>query len=326
VGHFLGYHIFAYSMWLKKELCKIKTDNLTVRQQIDYIQDNAYLRRNISVIVGIKVSLSKLNSTSTVDKAIQQRFNWELEAVWANIIAYIKTFFPSVWLILQRNNLLPKAQVTSTNLLDIITIDSRIQFYRYFTEICKSITYGGVIRFPFDQNSTVINTHHDLLHSCRTTDISGRLFVTNQNRILFLQDWLEKLVASSSLDSYLISCQPTKSPEIVIKREPRTISAIKSSQAQVFPTQEKENSPIKKFSILDTSLSSCNSDFTSFSSYFNQQQSSSSDRFNRIIKFEDSDDSNSGNLSDSSENSIWKPVFQSRKRKRSQNRLNFLSK
>jgi len=304
-------HIF---MWLKKELCAIKTDNLTVRQQIDYIQDNAYLRCNISGIVGIKVSLSKLHSTSAIEKNIKQRFNWEIEAVWSNITDYIITFFPSVWSILQRYNLFPTVQAIPTSPIDVVNIDSRIQSYRYFTEICRSITYGGALRFPFDRNSTVVNIHLELLHLCRATDISGRLFIANQNRILFLQDWLEKLIASSSLDTYLISCTPTKSPEISFKREPRTISTSKTSPPQ-FLSKKENNSPIKKFSILETSSSSSNSDHTSFSSYFNRQQSPDVNTFNRKIKF-DSDDSDPGDLSDSSDNSIWKPIFRNIKRKR----------
>jgi len=303
-------------MWLQKELCAIKTDNLTVRQQIDYIQDNAYLRRNISVLVGIRSSLSKLHSTSIVDKAIRQRFNWEIEAVWSNILEYLRTFFPSVWLILQGYNFFSKIQGTPTSPIDIATIDSSVRSYRHLNEICKSITYGGALRFPFVQHLTVVNIYHDLIHSCRVTDIPGKLFITNQNRILFLQDWLEKLVATSSLDSYLISCQPTKSPVIAFKKEPRIISATKLSPPQALPKKE-ENSPIKKFSILETSSSSSNSDSTSFSSYLDQQQIHRPSRINRNIKFEDSEDSDTDDLSVGSENSIWKPVFRSKKRKRS---------
>jgi len=214
-----------------------------------------------------------------------------------------------VWEAICINNVFPTNTITLDTLPKIQDLDKKINSCKQFIEVIRSIVYGASLRLPFSQDTQLQKLHSNLLISCQKSDSSGFNNIAGQKRIIFLQNWIDKLVITSSLPSYFIAILKYSSPDKFIKKEPAQVTERKYIVTKLpgldYPplqTKININSP--------SSLPSCN---TTFSSYLKRQHPRSSKFVGLKIKF-DSEDSDSSSFSESSdERSIWKPVFKKRK-------------
>jgi len=294
-------------MWLKKELLALQVDNLSIRQQLDILQDNAYIRCNLHSIVSSK---STLNLVTKKENFTNPRYAQEINIAWDNICSYLRIAFSEVWETICINNVFPTNTITLDTLPKIQDLDKKINSCKQFIEVIRSLVYGTYLRLPFSQDIQLQKLHSSLLISCQKSDSSGFNNIAGQKRIIFLQNWIEKLVITSSLPSYFITILKYSSPDKLIKKEPAQVTerkyiVTKHPGSDYLPIHTKNN--------IDSSpsLQSCN---TTFSSYLKKQHPGSSKFVGLKIKF-DSEDSDSSSFSESSdeEHSIWKPVFKKRK-------------
>jgi len=247
----------------------------------------------------------KENSTNGTNP----RYAQETNIAWDNICSYLRIVFYEVWEAICINNVFPTNTITLDTLPKIQDLDKKINSCKQFIEVIRSIVYGASLRLPFSQDTQLQKLHSNLLISCQKSDSSGFNNIAGQKRIIFLQNWIDKLVITSSLPSYFIAILKYSSPDKFIKKEPAQVTERKYIVTKLpgldYPplqTKININSP--------SSLPSCN---TTFSSYLKRQHPRSSKFVGLKIKF-DSEDSDSSSFSESSdERSIWKPVFKKRK-------------
>jgi len=296
-------------MWLREELQKIQTNSLSVRQQLDLIQDNAYIRCNLHSIISTSnffVTVNKQAGNS--GDAHRIRVIKEFNLAWDNIQTYLNTFFPIVWKAICESDALLINSTETNPPPSIRDINLRTQSCKKILEVAKTLVYGGSLRLPFSQDSRVQHLYRILLLSCQHSDISGINLVSGQNRISFLQTWLEKLVLKHSLSSYFIEQIGFSSPKIIFRSEPAQITATKFTVSKI---------PIIKGNIcgnlnsLDSPQSPKSAD-TTFSEYINSDKQKPPEFVGLKIKFT-SENSDSSCSTDDSENSVWDPVFKKRK-------------
>jgi len=297
-------------MWLREELQKIQTNSLSTRQQLDIIQDNAYIRSNLNSIISTSNLLASVGTQSRhLSDAHKIRIIREIDLAWNNIRDYFSYLFPVVWKIIVDSDVLIQG-LSETNLPpNIRDIDLRIQSCKKIIEVSKTLVYGGPLRIPFSQDSSTRTLYSKLLLSCQKSDISGTNLISGQNRISFLQNWLEKLVLRHSISTYFLEQIGASSPNILIKADPVPVSTAKFTVSKI---------PIFKNNICiesqdsDSSQSSRSAE-TTFSEYLNSDKHKTPKFVGLKIKF-DSDSSVQSCSSADSENLVWDPVFKKRKR------------
>jgi len=297
-------------MWLGEELQKIQTNSLSTRQQLDIIQDNAYIRSNLNSIISTSNILASVGTQSKhLSDAHKIRIIKEIDLAWNNIREYFSHLFPVIWKIIGDSDVLIKSFSETRLPPSIRDINLRIQSCRKIIEVSKTLVYGGPLRIPFSQDSSTRTLYSELLISCQKSDISGTNLISSQNRISFLQNWLEKLVLRHSISTYFLEQIGISSPNILIKADPVPISTAKFivSKIPIF----NNNTGIKA-QHSDSSQSSKSAD-TTFSEYLNSDKHRTPKFVGLKIKF-DSDSSDKSCSSADSENSVWDPVFKKRKR------------
>jgi len=294
-------------MWLKKELLNIQVQNLSTRQQLDLLQDNAYIRCNLNSIIQTGITLNRVVKKEITSEKYKSRYAQEVNIAWNNICSYIYFAFPIVWTAICDCDILPQVTNKTKFSLDLSYITLGIQSFKKVQEVFKTLVYGGPLRFFYSQNSHSIQTLYTrLLHSCQITDIAGKNIIAGQNRIIFLQNWIEKLVLSSSLHSYFIANTTFASPINIIKREPVQITDKKYIVKKILKPTHKQSNAID----IIGSAHSTQSVNTTFSSYINSAQPKNF--VGLKIKFDLEDSENSSCCTDNSDDSVWKPVFKKR--------------
>jgi len=232
-------------MWLKKELLTIQVQNLSTRQQLDLLQDNAYIRCNLNSIIYTGITLNRVVKKEITSEKFTPRYAQEVNIAWNNICSYIHFAFPIVWTAICDCDILPQVTNKTKFLLALSSINLGIQSFKKVQEVFKTLVYGGSLRPIYSQNSHIQTLYTKLLHSCQTTDIAGKNNIAGQNRIIFLQNWIEKLVLSSSLHSFFLANTTFASPINIIKKEPVQITDKKYIVKKILkPTHKQSNSII----------------------------------------------------------------------------------
>jgi len=297
-------------MWLREELQKIQINSLSIRQQLDLIQDNAYIRVNLNSIISTSNVLASVGTQRKhFGDAHGVRIFKEIILAWNNIRDYFCYLFPIIWKIIEDSDVIIEG-FSETNLPPSIRdINLRIQSCKKIIEVSKTLVYGGPLRIPFSQDSSIRTLYTELLISCQKSDISGTNLISGQNRISFLQNWLEKLVLRHSISTYFLESIGVSSPNILIKADPIPISTNKFtvSKIPIF-----RNNIYNKSQHSDSSQPSKSAE-TTFSEYLNSDTHRTPNFVGLKIKF-DSDSSDKGYSSADSEDSVWDPVFKKRKR------------
>jgi len=303
----------SYFMWLRKELGEIKINSLSIRQQLDLLQNNAYVSCNFNNLVQARISFIQLDKSTTPGLSGISRIQREINLVWHNIYLYIATFFPLVWAEIRKINFFPDIQTTFGHQLDLKEQDTRIRIFQNFLEVCRSLVFGGSLRLPFSQDTSLLEIFNNLLCYCQITDIPGKASIAGQRRVIFLQNWIRKLVLRNSLSSFLNSTVPaSESPQKVIepfKQKPNPITASKSYIAKEIHIQSIPIPPFKTEELDQSPLSI----ETTFSSYLHRQTKHSLPFIGLKLKF-DTDESDDNCSTIHSEDSIWKPTFAKRRK------------
>jgi len=297
-------------MWLREELQKIQINSLSIRQQLDLIQDNAYIRSNLNSIISTSNVLASVGTQRKhFGDAHGVRIIKEIILAWNNIRDYFGYLFPIIWKIIEDSDVIIEG-FSETNLPPSIRdINLRIQSCKKIIEVSKTLVYGGALRIPFSQDSSILNLHTELLSLCQKSDISGANSTSGQNRVSFLQNWLEKLVLKHSISTYFLEQIGVSSPKILIKTEPVPVSTAKFTVSKIPILKNKgcDNSQVS-----DNSLSS-KSVATTFSAYLNSDIHKTPKFVGLKIKF-DSDSSVDSCSSVDSEDLVWDSVFKKRKK------------
>jgi len=299
-------------MWLGTELQKLQLNSLSIRQQLEIIQDNGYIQCNLSQLANISIQVRDVNKNFNPSDALSQKIFKEVNLAWNNILSYLKLLFPIVWKDIGCSNVFQEIfsdKVFSCNIRDI---NLRIQSCKKVIEVSKTLVYGGALRLPFSQDIYTQNLHNLLLVSCQKSDVSGGKIIAGQNRILFLQSWLEKLIVGHPLSNYLDNHIKFSSPVRPLKRTFAQVTDTKYTVSKIpLPNHKVTENPSVGSSPGTISSDSGN---TSFSAYLNKDKFKTPQFVGVRIKF-DSDRSDSSYSSKDSQNSIWNPVFKTKKQK-----------
>jgi len=228
--------------------------------------------------------------------------------VWNNILSYLKLLFPIVWENIGYSNVFQgdfPDKVFSFNTKDI---NLRIQSCKKIIEVSKTLVYGGSLRLPFSQDIYTQNLHKLLLVSCQISEVSGAKIIAGQNRVIFLQSWLEKLIFGHPLSNYLDKHTRFLSPVRPLKQKLAQVTDTKYTVSKIPLLNHK----VSKNLAIGTSTTSSDSGNTSFSAYLNKDKFKIPQFVGVRIKF-DSDHSDSSYSSKDSQNSIWRPVFKKKR-------------
>jgi len=189
-------------MWLQEELLKLQVNNLSIRQQLDLLQDNAYVRCNLDHLINTStVSSLGLKKESSIKENFSSKYAKDVNITWNNILSYLCLAFPVVWKAIRDSKILPGNTTNLNFFLRLQDTNLGIQSWKKILEVFKTLVYGGSLRPHFSQNYQQL--YSKLLQNCQSSDISGKDNISGQYRIIFLQNWIEKLVNSSSLQSFL---------------------------------------------------------------------------------------------------------------------------
>ena len=226
-----------------------------------------------------------------------------------NILSYFRLAFPVVWKAICNSKILPENTTNFSLVLQLQDIKVGVQSCKKVLEVFKTLVYGGPLRPHFSQNHCIQHLYSSLLHNCQSSDISGKDSISGQYRIIFLQNWIEKLVNTSSLPSFFIN---NISLVFITGELYGKTSAFVSDNKYI--VSKIPNSKLHSISDKGELASSSSSQTinTTFSSYINKNHSQSSKFVGIKIKF-DSENSSDSDTSESSDNSTWKPPFKKRK-------------
>ena len=295
-------------MWLRQELGEIEINSLSVRQQLDLLQNNEYLNCNVNYLVQSRLSCTQSEKNTTPGLSIISRLQQEITIVWNNIYLYIATYFPLVWTEVQKVKFFPNTPFIFGKQFDFKEQDNRINSIRQFLEVSRTLVFGGSLRLPFSQDTVLLDIFHKLLRSCQLSDIPGRNSIAGQRRVIFLQNWIQKLVLRNSLPRFLKSELTIVSPRQHIKEKPVLITESKSYIAKRINIQPAPSLHLNT----EKSIQSVPSVETTFSSYLHRQTVNPPQFIGLKLKF-DTDDSENSCSTINSENSIWEPAFKKRK-------------
>jgi len=305
-------------MWLREELLSLQVNNLSIRQQLDLLQNNAYIRRNLDSVIDIKLSLNLVVKKEVIGEKVSSRYVREINSAWNNICTYIRLAFPKVWYTIRASEFLCEDTINTKLLFQDQILTNKIHSCKKVIEIFRTIIYGGSLRLPLSQDRQAQKLFLDLLFACQISDISGISSIASQKRIAFLQNWIEKLVFTSSLPSCLLNSAACNSGNITPNSIQKDAAQVTNKKFTVTKLPKSRITSLKNIKDTKTESQSSQSLNTTLSSYIDQQ--TKPPNFVGIkIKF-DSDFLSSGSDTESSVHSIWKPVF---KRKRFINNTDF---
>jgi len=297
-------------MWLREELKKIQTNSLSIRQQLDLIQDNAYIRSNLNSIISTSNFLASVGiQNKQLGDAYEIRGSKEIDLAWNNIRDYFGYLFPVIWKIIGHSDVWIQNFSDTKLPPSIRDINLRIQSCKKIIEVSRTLVYGGLLRIPFSQDSSTRTLYTELLLACQKSDISGTNLISGQNRTSFLQNWLEKLVLRHSISTYFLEQTGASTPNTLTKADPVPISTTKFtvSKIPIF-----KNNICNKPQHSDSSQSSKSAE-TTFSEYLDSDKHKTPKFVGLKIKF-DSDNSDKSCSSADSDNSVWNPVFKKRRK------------
>ena len=268
-------------MWLRKETQQICIKEFELRQQLDIIQDNAYIQFNLRNLV--LLSLPSDTATEGRWSYVAPRCN----SYWYNIVGYIKSCFPKIYDILDQKKFLHFAPIVLRKDNSSIILQERILSIKSFIEICRSVTYFGTLREPQARSLVNQELFHIFSEKCKYTDPPGSNLIHLGNRIQFIRSWMEKLVLKNQ-SNYTISCW-----------EP----------VPIFPKIESRNSSTTSPTIEDNSSGEVIPVVSaSKPSYHFSKIQLKTVRLSDIFQENDSD-------STSSSDSVWEPPFKKQDRK-----------
>jgi len=230
-------------MWLRKEIQQICTKEFELRQQLDIIQDNAYIQFNLRNLV--LLSLPSDTATEGRWSYVAPRCN----SYWYNIVGYIKSCFPKIYNILDQKKFLRFAPIVLRKENCAIILQERTLSIKSFLEICRSVTYFGILREPLTRSLSNKELFHTFSEQCKYTDPPGSKLIHLGNRIQFIRSWLEKLVLRNQ-SNYTISCwEPVPIFPKVERKSPSTTSPIieDNSSGEVIPVVS-DSKPSYQFS------------------------------------------------------------------------------
>jgi len=295
-------------MWLQEELLALQVENLSIRQQLDLLQDNSYVRCNLTSLINTgAVSNLNIRENSSVEKN-PSRHVQEANLAWNNILSYFYLAFPEVWKAIRDSNILPGNTTNLDFCIELQDINIGVQSCKKILEIFRTLVYGGSLRPHFSKNYCVQQLHLSLLQACQSSDISGKDNISGQYRVTFLQNWIEKLVINSSLPSFFIHKLPVSPPKIHPCKQSGIVSETKYIVSKI-PESKPPSLYSKGGAEFKPSSQTIN---TTFSSYINKCHTQSSKFVGIKIKF-NSDSSVGSDSTAESENSIWQPTFKKRK-------------
>jgi len=186
-------------MWLRKEIQQICIKDFELRQQLDILQDNAYIQFNLRNLVSLHLPS---------DSAAEGRWSYvapRCNSYWYNIVGYIKFCFPTIYDILDQKEFLRFAPIVLRKENFSTILHERIISIKSFIEISRSITYFGQLREPHSRSLINRELTHILSEQCKYSDPPGSKLIHFGNRIQFIRSWLEKLVLKNQ-SNYTVSC------------------------------------------------------------------------------------------------------------------------
>ena len=197
-------------MWLRKEINSICVKEFRLRHQLDILQGNPYISFNIDQLVTLVIEYSSEKPGHWQDLA--SRCN----LFWYNIVGYLK-LFPGIYAILDQKKFLTFEIVSLKKEIAFNILKSRIKSIRNFVEIARTISYRAQLKEEFANksiaNRDLFNTLSSLSNS---SDPPGDRLLALGNRIVFIKEWLSKLVLKNqhSLQSTQKFCPVPIFPEI----------------------------------------------------------------------------------------------------------------
>jgi len=295
-------------MWLQEELLKLQVNNLSIRQQLDLLQENAYVRCNLNSIVNLSAESSLASKDESSLKGEPSSYAKKGNIAWKNILSYFRLAFPVVWGAICDSRILPENTTNFNFSIRFQDIKVGVQSCKKVLEVFRTLVYGGSLRPHFSKYHRIQQLYSSLLLICQSSDISGKDSISGQYRIIFLQNWIEKLVNTSSLPSFFISNTSFSSPENCFGKKAAFVSDTKYIVSKI--PGSKPHATSNKDEIASTSSSQTVN--TSFSSYINKNHTQSSKFVGIKIKF-DSDSSSDSDTSETSDSSTWTSPFKKRK-------------
>jgi len=175
-------------MWLQKELLALQVNNLSTRQQLDLLQENAYVRCNLNSLLNSGTAASLATKEEISKKEISFKYVNEANIAWNNILSYFRLAFPVVWKAICDSNILPGNTTDLVFSIQLQDINIGVQSCKKVLEVFKTLVYGGSLRSHFSQNLCIQRLYLNLLQSCQSSDISGKDNISGQFRINFLQN------------------------------------------------------------------------------------------------------------------------------------------
>jgi len=176
-------------MWLRKEIDKICVKEFGLRHQLDIIQDNAYLSFNLRQLI----SLNILPGAYT--EGGWQQISSKSNSYWCNIVEFLKRFTELYEILDQKKFLVFKPLLLKRDNFQIITCD-RIQSCKNLIEIGRSIAYRSFLRDSIARTSDNRDLFQTFLSRSSISDPPGIKSLALNNRITFIRNWFEKLIAT----------------------------------------------------------------------------------------------------------------------------------
>jgi len=175
-------------MWLSKEIHTICIKEFGLRRhQLDIIQENAYIKFNLQ-----KLTLIQFESDNSEELQWQHAF-FCCNTLWFNIVGYLK-FFPNLYSTLTQKNIFSFTPIVFRKDNFFVILNQRIVFCRQLLEVCRTVVYNGRLCHHIAKTCELKDLFLDLSEKCILTDPAGSRLIPLDNRVLFIRNWLEKLV------------------------------------------------------------------------------------------------------------------------------------
>jgi len=265
-------------MWLRKEIQSICLKEFQIRHQLDLIQESPYIAFNIDKLIALGVEYSGSDQTHWQHSAARCNF------FWFNIVGYLK-LFPRILEVLREQDFCSFEAIVIRKETSVHILRERIQFGRTFVEIARTIAYRAHLKAVFAKSNCNINLFNTLSRLSNNSDPAGEKLIALSNRILFIKDWIAKIIAKHQ-DTIESIHKPTVLP--IFPDTLQSIGIQSPPKEQIIPVNKTQKRRI--VSIVKP--------FIKFSS---KRTSSKSRRLSDIL--DDDSDSSSSN------SSLWSPPF-----------------
>jgi len=196
-------------MWLRKEIQSICIKEFKLRHQLDILQGNPYISFNVDQLVTLVIEYSSENPCHWQDLASRCNF------FWYNIAGYLKSF-PGIYEILDQKKFLTFEIVNLRKEIVLNILKSRIKSIRNFVEVARTISYRAQLKEEFAKTIANKDLFNTLSFLSNSSDPPGDRLLALGNRIIFIKEWLSKLVLKHqhSLQSIQKFCPLPIFPEI----------------------------------------------------------------------------------------------------------------